>query len=279
MIHDIYPHKLGNEYLQSKSQANDIIICTKENKIMIGGKAGEARFPERKDFAEGLECWYLFSLDGRGVYWALQEGMEPLEGFSYLTVREIRWQMCGPLEYMYLVYTAWHLICWYRDNRFCGRCGHHTHHSDTERALACGDCGHVIYPRIVPAIVAGVIWDDKILLTKYANRNVPFYALVAGFTEIGETLEECVAREVMEEAGLRVKNIRYYKSQPWGSVQDLIVGFYCDVDGGTDIHMDSSELKEAVWVKREDIQGQPDDWSLTNQMMMTFKAGKEPSMP
>jgi NAD+ diphosphatase len=121
--------------------------------------------------------------------------------------------------------------------------------------------------------VVGVINGDSILLTKYANRKMSFYALVAGFVEIGETLEECVAREVMEETGLKVKNIRYYKSQPWGSVQDLIVGFYCEVDGDTTIRMDKNELKEALWMKRENIQGQTDDWSLTNQMMMKFKEG------
>ena len=85
-----------------------------------------------------------------------------------------------------------------------------------------------------------------------------------------------MAREVMEEAGLKVKNIRYYKSQPWGIVDDLLAGFYCDVDGDTTIHMDTHELKEAVWVRRENVIGQPNDYSLTNEMMMTFKAGKEP---
>ena len=103
-----------------------------------------------------------------------------------------------------------------------------------------------------------------------------FYALIAGFTEIGETLEECVAREVMEEVGLRVKNLRYYKSQPWGSARDILMGFYCDVDGATDIRLQEDELKEGVWVRREDIEGQSDDFSLTHEMMMVFKEGREP---
>ena len=125
-------------------------------------------------------------------------------------------------------------------------------------------------------MIVGVTHGDEILMTKYANRNIPFYALVAGFVEIGETLEECAARKVMEETGLRVKNLRYYKSQPWGSVQNLLMGFYCDVDGDTAIRLDRTELKEGLWVKREDIVGQLDDWSLTHHMMMVFKEGKEP---
>lgn len=98
--------------------------------------------------------------------------------------------------------------------------------------------------------------------------------MIAGFTEIGETLEETVAREVMEEAGIRVKNIQYYKSQPWGVVDDLLAGFYCEVDGDTEIHMDASELKLAEWKSRDEIELQPNDFSLTNEMMRAFKEGK-----
>ena len=277
MIHEIDPHKLHNEFLPGqKIQGDDIVICVQEETILVRKISGQLELPRQQDMPDGLEYRFLLTLDRHRVYYVLQEGLEPLPGYAYRTLREIRYEIGSPLEMMYLIYTAWHLISWYRDNRFCGRCGQPTHHADKERALVCGNCGHVIYPRIAPAVVAGVIWGDKILLTKYAKRNMAFYALVAGFTEIGETLEECVAREVMEETGLKVKNIRYYKSQPWGSVQDLIVGFYCDVDGDAAIRLDRNELKEGLWVTRADIVGQTDDWSLTNQMMMTFKAGKEP---
>jgi NAD+ diphosphatase len=277
MIHEIQPHKLNNVFVTGrKPAAGDIVICVKEDSLMVSELEGNVKFPTWQELPETLDYQYLFSLDKQGVFYLLQEGREPLPGFTYKTLREIRYEIGAPLQLMYMMYTAWHLICWYRDNRFCGRCGSHTRHSTRERALICDKCGNRIYPRIVPAVIAGVIWEDKILLTKYANRKMSFYALIAGFTEIGETLEECVAREVMEETGLKVKNIRYYKSQPWGSVQDLIVGFYCDVDGDTHIHIDKSELKEGVWVSRAEIEGQRDDWSLTNHMMMTFKAGKEP---
>ena len=277
MIHEIQPHKLNNVFVTGrKPAAGDIVICVKEDSLMVSELEGNVKFPTWQELPGTPDYQYLFSLDKQGVFYLLQEGREPLPGFTYKTLREIRYEIGAPLQLMYMMYTAWHLICWYRDNRFCGRCGSHTRHSTRERALICDKCGNRIYPRIVPAVIAGVIWEDKILLTKYANRKMSFYALIAGFTEIGETLEECVAREVMEETGLKVKNIRYYKSQPWGSVQDLIVGFYCDVDGDPHIHIDKSELKEGVWVSRVEIEGQRDDWSLTNHMMMTFKAGKEP---
>ena len=277
MIQDISPQRLFNEFIPTgQPKAPDIIICVQGDAIMVGSSGGNMTFPRREDFSVDLESRYLFSLDERGIFLAAQEGIAPLPGFSYMTLREIRRKLKRPLSHMYVAYTAWHLAEWYRDSRFCGRCGQKTNHSAKERAMVCPKCGHIIYPRIVPAVIAGVINGDKILMTKYANRDLPYYALVAGFVEIGETLEECVAREVMEEAGLRVKNIRYYKSQPWGNVQDILMGFYCDVDGEAVIRMDKSELKEAVWVKREEIQGQYDDWSLTHHMMITFKEGREP---
>ena len=123
----------------------------------------------------------------------------------------------------------------------------------------------------------GVTHGDYLLHTKYErSRGISFYALVAGFTEIGETLEETVAREVMEETGLKVRNIRYFKSQPWGIADDILAGFYCDVDGDTTIHLDRNELCEGLWIHRKDIVGQPDDASLTHHMMITFRDGKEP---
>ena len=275
MIHENTSHKLDNAFLpNAEPWKDDIIIFAKGDALMVAGESGSMRFPKRQEIRSNKYMYqYLFSLDGHGVYHGVGSHVEPLDGFTYMTLREIRYQLQGPQELMYAAYTAWHLIKWYEDNHFCGRCGHLMGYAAKERALECDNCGHMVYPRINPAVVVGVINDDKLLLTKYANRSMSFYALVAGFVEIGETLEECVAREVMEETGLKVKNIRYYKSQPWGSVQDLIVGFYCEVDGDTTIRMDKSELKEALWMKREDIQGQTDDWSLTNHMMMKFKEG------
>ena len=116
--------------------------------------------------------------------------------------------------------------------------------------------------------------NDKILVTKYNGRVTSYYALVAGFTEIGETLEQTVEREVMEEVGLKVKNITYYKSQPWGVADDILAGFYCEVDGSIDIHRDEEELSVAEWKTREEVELQPDDLSLTNEMMKKFKEGK-----
>ncbi len=275
MIQDIAPRRLRNEYRPEKACCpKDTVICVQGGSLLVNESIPEICFPLRGELPADVSCRYLFSIDERDFY--LAEGVAEMPGYHYLSLRDVRYKLKGPRFLMYAAYTAFHLAVWYRDNKFCGRCGGSTVHSEKERALKCSDCGHVIYPRLMPAVIVGVINGDSILMTKYANRPMSFYALIAGFTEIGETLEECVAREVMEEAGLKVKNLRYYKSQPWGSVQDLLMGFYCDVDGDTEIHLERDELKEGRWVPRAEIEGQADDLSLTNEMMLVFKEGREP---
>ncbi len=204
---------------------------------------------------------------------ATSEEKIELEGFSYTNIKSFTDRIKNADPIVYGSFTAKHLMDWYRDNKFCGRCGHKMKHADKERAMECEECGYRSYPRIMPAVIVGVTKDDEILITKY-RTGFRYNALIAGFTEIGETLEETVAREVMEEAGVHVKNIKYYKSQPWGTANDILVGYFCEVDGDPTIHMDDDELSYAEWTKREDIILQPNRLSLTNEMMMVFKEGK-----
>ena len=194
----------------------------------------------------------------------------------YIKAVTLRRSKMLPKHLMFAVNTCRQLASWYEGNRFCGRCAGEMTHSDKERALVCTKCGRTVYPRINPAVIIGITKGDEILMTRYSDRDLPYFALVAGFTEIGETFEQTVEREALEETGLKVHNIRYYKSQPWPFADDILAGYYCDVDGDADLRIDKNELKTAVWVKRDEITGQPDDFSLTNEMMMTFKAGREP---
>ena len=143
--------------------------------------------------------------------------------------------------------------------------------------MRCTSCGNMIFPRIAPAAIIALTHGDKLMLSSYANRSVKRYGLLAGFIEIGETAEEAVAREVMEEVGLKVKNIRYYKSQPWGIAGNLSVGYFCDLDGDNDtVTLDEAELASAEWFVREDIPTKDEGISLTGEMIRIFQEGKEP---
>lgn len=128
-------------------------------------------------------------------------------------------------------------------------------------------------PTDLPAVIVGVLNGNKILMSKYAGRPYTNYALIAGFTEIGESAEQTVAREVMEEVGLKVKNIRYYKSQPWAFSGSLLMGFFCDLDGSDQITLDTNELAEAGWFDRDEITLTDDHISLTREMILKFKEG------
>lgn len=272
MIQDIFPLKLRNEFdKEAKACPKDTVLAFKGPEALYKQVGEEIVYPTVAELGEDREYTYLFSIDGERYFLNTDEDL-PHAGYEYKSVRDIRKMGIGPRDRLFALYTGVHLRDWYRDNSFCGRCGHKMVHSNLERMMECKECGNKSYPRIMPAVIVGVTNGDKLLLTKY-NRGFTQYALVAGFTEIGETVEETVAREVMEETGVKVKNIRYYKSQPWGIANDILLGFYCDVDGDTEIKMDSEELKFAEWVKREDIELQSDDFSLTNEMMKKFKDG------
>ena len=277
MIQDIYPHRLRNEFVPDRPVDPEGWLFRFDGDSLLCAIDGDgAGLPRVKDIPSASERRYLFALDDVPCYLDMAEEKGVIGGLEWAQVRTLRRRVAGPREVIFAAWTAFQLYNWYRDNRFCGRCGGRTALAPDERAVMCLACKRRIYPRIIPAVIVGVTNGDEILMTKYRGRDIPYFALVAGFTEIGETLEQTVAREVMEEAGLRVKNIRYYKSQPWAIVDDLLAGFYCDVDGSTEIHMDATELKEAVWVCREDVVGQPNDFSLTNEMMLVFRDGKEP---
>jgi NAD+ diphosphatase len=278
MLQEILPYKLDNHYYPDSSPSEDSFVmcfrrCEGEVEILINKDFEGECFPVYGNFnAESVT--YLFKIDKR-QYYLLSDDIGKVSFPSetmFKNVREIRREGKLPDHQVFALYTAFHLYEWYESAVFCGRCGEKTVHDDKERAMVCPKCGNRIYPRINPAVIIGVTDKEtnKLILTKY-RTGFAQNALVAGFTEIGETLEETVKREVMEEVGLEVDNIRYYKSQPWGVALDILGGFYCDVVGSKEIKMDASELKYAEWVAPEDIVLQSPDYSLTNEMMRVFK--------
>ena len=263
MIQDISPSRLLNSWQQMQSQPDSFVMCFCEGKLLAALTEEGLQFPRYREC--GNAACYLFSVDDEAFFLGDAAG---LDGFQFYSMRDLRDRCAG--KYLYAAFTAYHLHLWYQDNRYCGICRGSMRHDDSERALVCTECGHKIYPRINPAVIVGVISRGRLLITRY-RHGYAHNALVAGFTEIGETLEETVAREVMEETGVRVRNIRYYKSQPWGMAQDILMGFFCEAEGSDEIRMDDSELKSACWCKPDEIELQPQQHSLTNEMMQLFR--------
>lgn len=291
MIQDIYPHKFYNSYdLRKAPSENDLVFVFRGDRVLV--KKNGFSLPSVKDLHSADDLIYLFRIDGDSYYLKQLEFKEKAltendiyreetdadhpvavnDEMEFIRVQFLREEKSIEKWKYFATVCAFHLYQWYQGSRFCGRCGTPTVHSGKERCMICPKCGNHIYPKIVPAVIVGVTDPDanKLLVTRYAGRSIHYDALIAGFTEFGETLEENVAREVMEETGLTVTNIRYYKSQPWGMVSDILMGFWCDVTGSREVTLDG-ELGSAVWLSPDEIKGQPDDMSLTNEMMMVFK--------
>ena len=277
MIQDIAPDRLENHYLPGLEPGAEDAALFFVGESLLARYDGERRalaFPRFDEYGAPGERVYLFTLGGRRYFLLFTAGALPA-GYAPFTMRELRDRKLASRREIFAAYTACHLHAWYRTSRFCGACGKKTRFDEAERAMVCPECGNRIYPRINPAVIVAVTNGERILLTKY-RAGFSQYALIAGFTEIGETVEETVRREVMEEAGLRVKNLRYWGSQPWGVASDILMGFFCEVDGDNTIRRDESELGFAAWVQRGEIELQWPDYSLTNAMMKAFRDGLEP---
>ena len=280
MLQDMAHGRLENEFYNIAPTPEDLILCFHQGQVLLRRNTDNTlTLPS----LSRMSAWatpattprYLFRMHAQNYFlWTDAAPAAPDDGFTYEPVRQLR-QLISK-EICFAVLTGWHLFNWYRTHRLCGCCGTPMEHDTKERMLRCPSCGNLVFPRINPVVIVAVTNGDRLLLSKYAGRAYTHYALLAGYTEIGETMEQCVQREVMEEVGLRVKNLRYYKSQPWGVDGNVLMGFFCDVDGSDVIHIDETELAMADWYPRDALPAQDDGISLTREMIRIFGEGNEP---
>ena len=275
MLQDMATGRLENEFRNIAPQAEDIVLCFREGQVLLHRSEDDTlMLPTCSQVNGAAHLRYLFRLQESNYFLWTDATPASCQGYAYESVRQLR--QLKSKEICFAVMTGWHLYNWYRNNRFCGNCGKETVHDEKERMLRCCHCGNMIFPRISPAVIVAVTNGEKLLLSKYAGRAYTRYALLAGYTEIGETIEQTVHREVMEEVGLKVKNLRYYKSQPWGVDGNVLMGFFCDVDGSDSIRIDEAELAMADWFPRDALPAQDDGISLTREMIRVFGENKEP---
>ena len=279
MLQDLETGRLENEFYNINATAEDLVLCFYDGQVLLWEtEDGTPEFPTLADIQtmqNGGVTRYAFRINGKKYFLLMSfEPVTPAGNFLYQSVRQLR-----DLKYREICFAAMtglHLYNWYRSNRICGCCGTSTEHDDKERMLRCPNCNNMIFPRISPAVIVAVTDGERLLLSKYAGRAYTRYALLAGYTEIGETIEQTVSREVMEEVGLCVKNLRYYKSQPWGVDGNVLMGFFCDLDGSDTIHIDENELSMAAWYPRDALPAHDDGFSLTREMIGVFEKGEEP---
>jgi NAD+ diphosphatase len=249
-------------------------ILQKDKLLIKEDKTAKPVLPRLKDPKE-LEmkpdiCHFMGLFEGVPCF-AANAGPEtdPPAGWVYKGLRGLTLKL--GVEMTILAGTARQLLDWDLKNRFCGSCGAAMIAKTTERAKECPNCGLVRYPRISPAVIMAVTKGDKILLGRSPRFPKGMYSVLAGFVEIGETLEQTVAREIKEEVNLEVSNIRYFGSQPWPFPDSLMIGFTADYKNG-ELKPDPEEIADAGWYGVEDLPQIPTVETIARQLIDDFVA-------
>jgi NAD+ diphosphatase len=227
-----------------------------ERVVFVVG-AGSVAIVDEHDSADG--ALFIGVLDGRPC-WAVDA--EPSNGTPLMglwgQVDDLTWTVAG---------RAVQLIEWERTHRFCGRCGTPTEPARGERAKRCPACGLLAFPRLAPAIITLVERDDgRALLARGRAFVIPMYSCLAGFVEPGETLEQAVHREVKEEVGVELADVRYWASQPWPFPHSLMIGFNARWAGG-EIEIDEREIVDAQWYAPDDLPPIPPGLSIARRLI------------
>ena len=207
-------------------------------------------------------------LDGLRCYAAeLELDTEPPEG---LVFKDLRGLLNGVDErFLAMAGRAKQIVEWHETHRFCGRCGTETVSNPTELAKECPRCGMLFYPRLSPAVIVLVKHGDDILLARSPGFPPGMYSVLAGFVEPGESIEETIEREICEEVGVEVKNLRYFGSQPWPFPNSLMIGFTADYAGG-EVRTDPTEIEDAGWYSVDELPQLPPKVSIARAMIDQF---------
>ena len=264
-------------------QSNDgeeLWFILQEQKLLIRENKNGHAIPGSKDISaikrHTSSPQFLGSLDGKLCYAAEYPKEQPVS--DPLCFKSLR-SLFGRLEdeLVMIAGLANQLVTWNKNHQYCGKCGSLTENKTDERAKTCPKCGLINYPRLSPAVIFAVIKDNQILLATSPRFKSEFYSVLAGFVEPGENLEECVQREVREEVGIEVKNIRYFGSQPWPFPDSLMIGFTCEYAQG-EIKADQTEILQAAWFEADNLPQIPAKISIARALIDWFSeqyAGKE----
>jgi NAD+ diphosphatase len=246
----------------------------RDDKLLVSASAEGIPVPFVRDpidlgLAPDAGIQYIGTIDNVPCCAAETSGdYHPPEGMVFTGLRRLFTEFGE--EFFRIAGTASQLLTWDRTHRFCGACGTRNLQSQSERVKICPECGLMQFPRISPAVIVAVVKGDEILLAKgirFRNREV--FSVLAGFVEPGETLEECVSREIAEEVGIRVRKIKYFASQPWPFPHSLMVGFTAEYAGGT-MAADKVEIIEAGWFSTRHMPKIPEKPSIARRLIDWF---------
>lgn len=265
----IYKRYIPANIREQVSVCNIYWFVFSSNKLLIKTYKDNTSIPFSKTIEElniiPIRTQYLGTLEGQPSYSVeVSSEEEAPEGMCFVDLRSLH----GTLEedIFVLAGRAVQIVTWDKTHQYCGSCGTHTETIQGERAKRCPKCGLVNYPRISPAVITAILKDNKILLAHNSGFKGNMHSLIAGFLEPGETLEECVEREIMEEVGIKVKNIKYFGSQPWPFPNSIMIGYIADYASG-EILVDGDEITEAGWFGVENLPELPSKVSIARKII------------
>ncbi len=198
---------------------------------------------------------------------ALSAAGQPAEGFAQVGLRSLLGRTDQSV--FYLAGRAQQVVQWDETHQFCGRCGDKMEHHDYDRAKEGPSCHLINYPRLAPSIIVLVTKGDEMLLARNANWPTGMYSTLAGFVEVGESIEQTVHREVLEEVGVRVKNLKYFGSQSWPFPNSLMLGFHAEYAGGEIVCQDD-EIADAQWFKADNLPQIPPKTAISGWLIQEF---------
>ena len=242
-------------------------LLRSDNQVLAvpGGDAATI-FPrgQAADFGNPDNALLVGQWQGRPCYAAEVERLPESVAGELVPVRSV-YGLAGA-EAFALAGRASQLMDWRKNHRYCGRCATPTTMKTTEFAMACPACGLLAYPRISPAVMVLIGRGDELLLARSPHFKPGIFSALAGFVEAGETLEQCAVREVREEVGIEISNLRYFRSQPWPFPDSLMLAFFADYAGG-EITPDPSEIEAAGWFSRSALPPLPDQASIARHLI------------
>ena len=248
----------------------DIYFLFYKNELLVKSENNKAIIPAIKDLKnlELINVQYFGSINGQNCFCGELNKDAIIPNIMYFRKLKALTHLLSE-EMFWIGGRAIQIVNFNNDHKYCGRCGTLTQSLNIEISKKCPKCGLVNYPRISPAIIVAVVNDGKLLLAHNNAYPKNLYSVVAGFVEVGETFEECVVREVREETGITVKNIKYFGNQPWPFPNSLMIGFTCEYESG-EIQVDGEEIGHAKWYSSTELPLTPDSISIAKKLIDWF---------
>jgi NAD+ diphosphatase len=269
---------------QPRHATNAWWFVFRKDKLLIKSLPGGVTIPHSSDAAaireKLMRIQYLGTFGETGCFVAeVDEGLDDPQGMLFHDLRPLLGLLSD--ELFSLAGRAYQILYWDRAHQFCSRCGARLHHKKDERAKECQQCSLIDYPGASPAIIVAIVKGREILLARARRFTALYYSVLAGFVETGETLEDCVRREVKEEAGIEVDSITYFGSQPWPFPNSLMIAFTAKYAGG-EISIDATEIVDARWFAPDKLPEVPRNGTIARRLIDWFvenQANDEPLQP